>query len=201
MSVDDKTIAVYAKKAQDYADLTDAAGADQDLLNFIEAVAPGGTVLDVGCGPAHASAMMRDAGLRPDPFDATPEMVDLANARYDIGARCATFDDIAGDAIYDGVWANFSLLHAQRSDLPRYFAAIAKALKPGGTFHIGMKLGQGAERDAIDRAYTYVTLDGLAQLFAVAGLRQVHTRQGSAPGLAGTDDPFVISRAVKDDNA
>lgn len=190
-------MAAYAAKAEDYAALTrtDAPGAE--LTRFIESLPEAAKVLDLGCGPATASAHMRAAGLRPDPVDASPEMVALANATHDIGARLATFDDIAGEAVYDGVWANFSLLHAPRADLPRYLAALARALRPGGVFHIGMKTGEGEARDALGRHYTYVSVPELEALVSAAGLQVTDTREGREAGLAGTVDPFVILNARK----
>ncbi|MFZ1727111.1 MAG: class I SAM-dependent methyltransferase [Albidovulum sp.] len=195
MSVDPKTIAVYDAKAGDYADHFASAQPDRHLQDFIAALPQGAHVLDLGCGPANAAAFMRAAGMKPDPVDASPGMVALANQRHAIGARLATFDDIDGGAVYDGIWANFSLLHAARGDLPRHLSAIHRALKPGGIFHIGMKTGSGAARDGIDRLYTYVTRPELLGLLAGAGFAVMDITEGSEVGLAGTDDPFILVRA------
>jgi SAM-dependent methyltransferase len=194
---DARTIAVYNAKADDYARMVDAGGPDQTLRDFIAALPEGARVLDLGCGPGGASEHMRAAGLDPDPVDASPAMIALAKERFGLDARIGTFDEIAGEAIYDGVWANFSLLHAARADLPRLFAALARALRPGGLFHVGLKTGTGEARDAIDRLYTYVTVEDLHRLFADAGLAVLSTREGSETGLAGTDDPFVLCLARK----
>ena len=194
---DERTIAVYNAKAGDYARMVDAGGPDQTLRDFIAALPAGARVLDLGCGPGGASAHMRAAGLDPDPVDASPAMIALAKERFGLEGRLATFDEIEGDAIYDGIWANFSLLHAARADLPRHFAALARALRPGGLFHVGLKTGTGEARDAIDRLYTYVTVEELHRLFADAGLTVLSTREGSEKGLAGTDDPFVLCLARK----
>jgi len=195
---DAKTIATYDAKADEYADLPGNDGPDADLQAFLDLMPAGAHVLDLGCGPAHASAYMRDAGLVPDPVDASPGMVTLANTRHAIGARLGTFDDIASTALYDGVWANFSLLHAPRLDLPRHLARLAQALKPGGIFHIGMKTGAGEKRDRIDRLYTYVTQAELAELLTDAGLTVIAQRTGEGKGLDGTMAPFVTMRARKD---
>ena len=160
-------------------------------------VEPHTRVLDLGCGPGGASAHMRDAGLNPDPVDASPAMIALAKERFSLEARQATFDDIGGEALYDAIWANFSLLHAPRADLSRHFTALARVLRPGGLFHVGLKTGTGEARDAIDRLYTYVTVEELHGLFTDAGLSVLSTREGSEKGLAGTDDPFVLCLARK----
>lgn len=198
---DKKTIATYDAKAADYVKLTGTDAPDTTLQAFIDLMPKGARVLDLGCGPATASAHMRDAGLRPDPVDASQGMVDLANQTHDIGARLVTFDDIDAEAMYAGVWANFSLLHAPREDLPRHFKAIYRALLPQGVLHIGMKTGEGGARDAIDRLYTYVTVTELRDLLEAVGFTITFTKQGAERGLAGTMDDFVIMRAQKDKNA
>lgn len=198
---DRQTLDVYAERAADYADNFASDGPDRHLREFIALVPQGGKVLDLGCGPAAASVHMRAAGLDPDPIDASPEMVALANERFKIGARLGSFDDIEGTEKYAGIWANFSLLHAPREKLPIHFAAISQALVQGGIMHIGMKTGQGTRRDALGRSYTYVSVDELAQLLLTAGLVPNYTHEGAEAGLAGTIDPFVIMRAKKDPNA
>jgi SAM-dependent methyltransferase len=195
MSADPRTIAVYDAKAGDYADRFASTAPDRHLSGFIAALPKGARVLDLGCGPGTASAFLRSAGHDPDPVDAAPAMVKLANDRHDLGARIATFDDIAAVAAYDGVWANFSLLHAPRADLPRHIAALHRALKPGGLFHLGMKTGAGEARDVLDRLYSYYTVDELHGLLATAGFTVTATSEGHERGLAGTDDPFVIIEA------
>ena len=198
---DQKTLDIYTAKAAEYAGLNDNEGPDQDLREFMALLPAGGRVLDLGCGPANASVHMRNAGFAPDPVDASMGMVALANDTHDIGARLGTFDDITGTAIYDGIWANFSLLHAPRDDLPRYLNALSDALRPDGIFHIGMKTGTGTKRDTIDRLYTYVTTDELNGLLICAGLTIIDTRTGETTGLDGVVASFVIMRARKDQDA
>ncbi len=192
MSADPRTIAVYDSRAAGYADLFRTDRPDRHLQVFIDALPKGGRVLDLGCGPANASAFLRAAGMVPDPVDASAAMVALANERHAIGARLGTFDDIDAVATYDGVWANFSLLHAARADLPRHLAALHRALKPGGLLHIGMKTGTGEARDMLDRFYTYVSPEELRGLLAGAGFAVLAEDRGHERGLAGTLDPFII---------
>lgn len=195
---DRRTLAVYDAKAAEYAKLTGGDLPHEILRDFIALIPKGGVVLDLGCGPGRSSAHMRDAGLRVDPVDASQGMITLANHTYDLGARLASFDDIAGTAVYDGVWANFSLLHAPRADFPRHLAAIFTALRPGGILHIGLKTGTGSQRDAIDRLYTYVTVPELRSLLEDTGFLVTFTKEGVEKGMAGTMDPFVIMRAQKE---
>ncbi|MCK0096896.1 class I SAM-dependent methyltransferase [Yoonia sp. F2084L] len=194
---DKETIATYNAKAADYANLVASDAPDTSLQSFIDLMPKGGRVLDLGCGPGAASAHMRDAGLVPDPVDASEGMINIATEKFGLDARLGTFEDISGESIYAGVWANFSLLHAAREDLPRYVQMLHRATQPNGILHIGMKTGEGTDRDAINRRYTYVTVDELKRLITDAGFTVSYTKEGVERGMAGTMDPFVIMRGVK----
>ena len=189
---DATTIRVYDDRAADYARMSDDNVArDRRLAAFIAACAPGGHVLDLGCGPGAAAAVMARAGLRVDATDASGEMVVLAGARAGVSARLATFDQISGRDIYDGIWASFSLLHAPRADFPGHLDALHKALKPGGAFYIGMKLGTGEARDSLGRTYTYYSTDGLKAHLAGAGFSVLNHRLGSGTGLDGSHSEWI----------
>lgn len=195
MSADPATIAVYDARAADYADRFRENRPGRFLSAFLALLPPGARVLDLGCGPGNASAFLSAAGMRPDPVDASAAMVALANDRHAIGARQARFDEIDGQAEYDGVWANFSLLHAPRADLPRHLSALHRALKPQGLLHLGMKTGSGEGRDALGRFYTYVSVPEITGLLTAAGFAVLAAEEGIETGLAGTPDPFVVLRA------
>lgn len=191
---DAATLGIYADRARDYAAMTDFEG-DKHLARFIAAQQTGARVLDLGCGPGRAAAQMAAAGLTVDATDAVPEMVALAAAHRGVTAWQASFEEIAGDADYNGIWANFSLLHAPRAALPHHLAALRRALKPGGLLHIGMKTGEGEARDALGRLYTYYDEDELRALLAAAGFAPAGSWTGRDVGLAGTADPWVVIHA------
>lgn len=195
---DRETLDVYNAKADDYADLIgEAAAPSAQLESFLDALPPNATLLDLGSGPGHAAAHFAQAGHSVTATDASASMIALA-ARHDgVTARQETFDDITGTDLYDGVWANFCLLHAERADLPRHLAAIATALKPGGVFHIGMKTGENMERDALGRRYTFVTEEELTALLTEAGLTPFTRWTGRDKGFAGTLDPWIVMQARK----
>lgn len=193
---DDETLKVYAEKAQEYADMV--AAPDQPnshLVAFVSALPHGGTVLDLGCGPGNSAGAMARAGLKVTATDPVPEMVALAAQHDGVDARVASFDDITGTDLYDGIWANFSLLHASRADMPRHLAALAQALRPGGQFHIGMKIGTGSKRDAIRRLYTYYTDAELTGLLGAVGLTVTDRTTGREKGLDGVEAPWICLAA------
>ena len=189
---DAETLAAYEARAGEYAARFSRGSPDVDLRAFLDALPPGGRVLDLGCGPGNAAAAMRAAGLAVEAWDAAPAMVALARERHRVEARLARFGDLDAEGLYDGIWANFSLLHAPRAALPGHLAAIARALRPGGRLHLGMKTGRGEGRDALGRFYAYWGVDELRGLLEDADLTPLAHREGLAEGLAGEPEPFVI---------
>ncbi len=193
--IDDETIAAYDNQVDAYAELTGQAAPDPLLLAFMARIEPGGHILDLGCGPGNEAAGMRSRGFSVDAVDASPEMVRLANQTHDIGARRATFDDVDEIAAYDGIWANFSLLHAPAEEFPRHLAALYRALKPGGCFHIAMKLGAGSARDRLGRHYSYYSQPELSGHLTRAGFVIDEISTGETMGLAGDVEPWIAVRA------
>lgn len=189
---DQKTIAAYNGKVDTYLKMVGELEVDPILLRFIGRLRLNDYVLDLGCGPALASAVMRGKGLRVDPIDAAEAMVQRANDKFNIGARQAQFSDIDTIEIYHGVWANFSLLHALPQDLAAILLSLHRALKPQGLLHVGMKLGQGSKRDKYDRYYAYYSKVELEIYLNDAGFGIVHTELGEALGMAGDMEPWIV---------
>ena len=192
---DRETIRIYDSRASDYAEVTASDAPDATLSAFIAALPPGGRVLDLGCGPGGASGHMAAAGLNVEAWDASRAMVDLAADRPGVTARQAGFGDLDAENAYDGIWANFSLLHAPRADMPRHLAAVARALRPGGIFHIGVKEGAGEKRDSLGRFYTYYTAASLTAVLQEAGLTPGTFTHGADKGLDGVVAAWITVTA------
>lgn len=183
---DAKTLRIYDDRAADYAARNqDYLSNDPRLLEFITACPARGRVLDLGCGPGTSAAVMAAAGLRAEAMDASGEMVALANALAGVTAWQASFDALQAEAVYDGIWANFSLLHAARDAMPGHLAAIKRAVKPQGVFYIALKLGKGEARDALGRLYTYYEEDDLKDLLKTAGFTVLNCAFGESEGMDG----------------
>lgn len=196
---DRETIAVYDARAQDYLDRFGSGRPGRHLRAFMEGLPPGAAVLDLGCGPGQSAAHLAAAGFDVMATDASAEMARLASTQPGVRAAQASFDDLTQEAAYDGVWANFALLHAPRADMLRHLSAIHRALRPGGLFHIGLKTGTGTARDRIGRVYTYYTRDELTGLLTEAGFGPIrYEATGCEAGLAGTEDPWLILQVVRD---
>lgn len=188
---DHRTISAYDSQVDTYATLIEQQPEDQLLLSFIARFKPNDYVLDLGCGPAVSSAIMREHGLRVDPTDASKEMVKLANNTFDIGARQAVFDDIDSTETYDGIWANFSLLHATPEALPLIIKSLYRSLKPAGLFHLTMKTGTGSARDKFDRFYSYYSQAELTAYLNNAGFSVDKVELGETRGMAGDIEQWI----------
>ncbi|MEM6891975.1 MAG: class I SAM-dependent methyltransferase [Pseudomonadota bacterium] len=194
---DRETLAVYADKARDYATKFTSLEPDETLRGFIAALPDNARVLDLGCGPGNAAAAMRNVGITVDAWDASPEMGEMAKAMFNIDVKVAAFEALQATSLYDGIYANFSLLHAPKSDMPAHLDRISKALKPTGIFHIGMKTGSGEQRDQLGRFYAYYEESELIELLEGVGLRAVRKSTGAEEGLDGTVAPWITILASK----
>lgn len=197
MPYDKRTIAVYDAKVKDYRAAFSENGIDPALSRFMDAVPKSGTILDLGCGPGKHAKILSDHGFNVTAMDASYGMVDAARALGGFTVHQASFDDLNAADYYDGIWANFSLLHAPREAFPQHIKAIAKALKPQGLFHIGMKIGEGAHRDGLGRFYHFYQRDALCETLIQAGFSIRHEKRGEGKGLAGTIDPWIEILAQK----
>ena len=193
---DKETLRVYDAKAAEYAKLIKRENNDDPHLDrFINKLPTGGRVLDLGCGPGISAACMANAGLQVDAIDGSAEMIAMATQHQGVTSWQATFDEITGTNIYDGIWANFCLLHASKEAMPQHLVALVTALKPGGAFHIAMKLGSGSQRDTIGRLYSYYSEPELTNLLVAAGLTVAETAHGRTVGLDGTEADWVVMAA------
>ncbi|MCO6384965.1 trans-aconitate 2-methyltransferase [Oceanicola sp. 502str15] len=189
------TLAIYDARVEDYVAMGAALKERPDLDAFMARLPEGAHVLDLGCGPGFSAALMVARGFAVDAVDGSAGMVARACAQPGVQARQARFEEITGAALYDGVWANFSLLHAPRGEFPEHLARLHRALKPGGWLHLGMKLGEGEGPDSIGRFYSYYSEAELEGLLAGAGFEIAGRRVSRGKGLSGDASEFIVLHA------
>ena len=188
---DKQTIEVYNQNVEKYRALVDKLPNTKTLKSFMSRFKAGANILDFGCGVGDSAAAMRAEGLLPICRDGSAEMVRTANELYHLDASIALFSELDDNNIYDGVWANFSLLHALKSEFPHLIAALHKSLKPGGWLFVALKLGSGETRDKFGRHYAYYEADELDAILIKAGFAVDEKIYGKSKGMAGTDEPWI----------
>lgn len=189
---DPETIAFYDRAAARNAAINADGPPEPALARFMAALSEHSAVLDLGCGHGIASAHLSRAGHDVTGLDASNGLLDVARGLAPAARFIhAGFGDLDATAEYDAVWANFALLHAPRAELPGHLARIARALKPGGLFHVSMLLGDDERRDELGRAYSYFSEAALDAMLADAGFTELARDTGEKSGCGGVAQPFV----------
>ena len=150
MTIDPATYEFYQSGAPHFS-LSSAVSHSRYLDAFLDRLAAGARILELGCGAGRDSSRIIERGFHLDATDGIPAMVDKANERHDVGARLMRFDGLDADAEYDAVWAHACLLHCPRAELPGVLARIHRAIRSGGLHHASYKLGEGEGRDLLGR--------------------------------------------------
>jgi SAM-dependent methyltransferase len=188
-----ETVRAYDLDAAAYADagpqLSD--GVRADLEDLAARLGPGARVLEIGSGGGRDALAMEELGLVVRRTDVAAGFVALLRSQ---GHSCDLVDPLVDDLTspdgpYDGVWANASLLHVDRADLPTVLARLAAVTRPGGVLRASLKEGDGegwSTHGAISspRHFAYWREAALREVTAGAGWTDVSVRSG-LPGRRG----------------
>ncbi|HYI25420.1 MAG TPA: bifunctional GNAT family N-acetyltransferase/class I SAM-dependent methyltransferase [Thermomicrobiales bacterium] len=176
----------YDQHAGEYAARTDAIDLGDHYDRFLAQVAPGGRVLDAGCGPGRDSAAFIALGYKVTAMDASIGMVELASERLGRRVMHLRHEEVAFDREFDGIWANATLLHVPQDGLPDVLARYRRALVPGGVMFASFKLGSG-EVVAGERLFANQDETSFRDVLAAVpamSLVDVWTSQDRRPGRA-----------------
>ena len=147
------TISYYNNNAESF--FTGTVNADMSLLHdrFLSLISDGGKILDAGCGSGRDSKAFIEKGFRVAAFDASAELAKFASEYVGVEIAVKEFADVNEVSCYDGIWACASLLHLPKSEVQPAIDNLWRALKPGGTFYLSFKFGDG-ERVQDGRHFT-----------------------------------------------
>ena len=153
--MDQQTRDFYQMHAEEWAARMPGEWA-QELDGFLDLLAPGAAILELGCGDGRDAARMIARGFDVDPSDGAPEMARRTSERIGRPVPVMRFDQLDADADYEAVWCHASLLHVPLDQLPAILARIHRALRPGGRHFASFKGGTGGGRDQFGRFYSYL---------------------------------------------
>jgi len=165
---DEATLRFYAEFAPTYV-ASGAGGVSRHLAAFLDAVPPGSKILELGCGGGRDAQAMIATGHQVDPTDGVASIARKAEELLRIPVRVMRFDELDACGQYDAVWANASLLHVPRPQLPPILSRIRSALKPGGLHHATYKAGGCEGRDSHGRYFNYLSRDEAVDMYERAG--------------------------------
>jgi SAM-dependent methyltransferase len=180
-----RTLRYYEAHAADFIERTAGVSMEHMYRPFLALIPLTGHILDAGCGSGRDAAEFARRGYEVTAFDGSAEMAKLAFERTGLPVFHLTFDQMAWNSEFDGIWACASLLHVPSEHLEPTLRRIVDALKPGGVLFVSMKLGDG-EGYRADRWFVDMTPDALSNVLTAAGLElfRVWTTSDARPDSA-----------------
>jgi hypothetical protein len=125
---------------------------------------------------------MLSRGFDVTPTDGSAELARQAEKLVGRPVKVMRFEELAAREEFDGIWAEASLLHVPRTDLPAILALIRNALKKGGIFHASFKAGTAEGHDGFGRYYNYPSSEWLQELLVAGGWRNVTINEADGGG-------------------
>ncbi len=186
MKHDPHTIGHYDRDAVAYARWSGQERSFGRLSRFIQLLPPASAVLDAGCGAGWDSERLAGAGMTVTAIDASPGMVAEANRRCGVRATQMRFDQLDCENEFDGIWANSTLQHVPRAELPETLRILSTALKPGGLLFFDVHQGSSHWRDSLGRLYCRYEQEELTGLLTAAGLEDFTFQTSRGRGYDGT---------------
>ena len=192
----DPTASFYTDNAAIYA-ARERRLPRQRLDAFLAALPARATILELGCGGGHDAAYMMSRGFDVTPTDGSAELAREAEKRLGRPVQVMRFEALDATEIFDGIWAEASLLHVPRSALPDIFDRILRALKTGGIFHASFKAGEAEGHDKFGRYYNYPSAVWLEAMLSARGWKNITMTEADGGGFDGEPTRWLYVAAHK----
>ncbi len=172
---------------------------DHDVSQNIEALlrhvrgAPPFRILDFGCGPGRDLAALRALGHQPVGLEGSVRLAAMARAHS--GCEVWQQDFLKLDlpsACFHGIFANASLFHVPRRELPRVLGEIREALRLDGVLFASNPRGNNEEGWNRGRYGVYHDLESWRAFLAAAGFSELE-HYYRPQGLPIAQQPWLAS--------
>ena len=171
-----KTIGHYDGSADSFWEATRDHDVSQNYAALLDAIErpPPFSILDFGCGPGRDLAYFVSQGHEAVGLDGSERFVAMARARTGCEVLHQDFLALALPANrFDGIFANASLFHVPRAELPRVLRELRGALNPRGVLFSSNPRGDDAEGWSGARYGAYLTLETWRGFVTAAGFDEV----------------------------
>jgi SAM-dependent methyltransferase len=170
----------------------DVAQNIEALLFEIEGDGPH-TILDFGCGPGRDLASFRALGHEAIGLDGSEAFVHMARDFSGCEVLHQNFHALDLPAArFDGVFANASLFHVPRHELPRVLGELRDALRPRGVLFTSNPRGLNDEGWSGGRYGVYHDLENWSAYLSDAGFDAIR-HYYRPPGLPRAQQPWLAS--------
>jgi len=190
----------YDEGSQDYGDYfkNPHEFIEKDRQQFSARLPTGSTILDCGCGPGMDTERFSQLGYKVTAIDLSDRFVELVRKRVP-NARVEKMDmkNLAfPKAVFNGLWASFSLLHIRASEIQETLSGFDSVLRDGGLFFAALHRGpktrwvkttiSGMERDTYVQEWLQTDIEAvvLGAGFEITGSRPFERTGGRYPLLS-----------------
>ncbi len=171
---------------------------EQDRQQFISRLPPGSKILDCGCGPGMDTERFSQLGYNVTAIDLSDRFVKLARERapsaivQKMDMRYLVFPE----AVFDAVWASFSLLHIRANEIRKTLVGFRSVLREPGLFFTAVHRGpktewikttiSGMERDTYVQEWLQTDIEAVVREagFEIIGNRPFERTGGRYPLLS-----------------
>ncbi len=190
-----KTLEHYSERAEQFWEGT----RDHDVKQNIEALlrhirgTPPFRILDFGCGPGRDLMAFKALGHAPIGLEGSAPLA--AMAREHSGCEVWEQDFLAlklPAGHFDGIFANASLFHVPKQELPRVLGELHAALKPQGVLFSSNPRGHNEEGWNRGRYGAYHDLEAWRGFLEAAGFSELE-HYYRPPGLPIEQQPWLAS--------
>lgn len=191
----ERTLSHYQTRAEAFWEGTRDHDVEQNieaLLRHIRVPAPF-AILDFGCGPGRDLQTFARRGHSVIGLEGAPALA--AMARIHSGREVWQQDFLGLDlpaAHFDGVFANASLFHVPRQELPRVLRQLHETLKCGGVLFSSNPRGDNQETINGERYGAYYDFPTWRSYLTAAGFDELE-HYYRPPGLPREQQPWLAS--------
>jgi len=193
--ITDITLDHYNRHAENFSTGTRDHDVSQNiaaLLNYIDGEPPF-TILDFGCGPGRDLKKFTELGHIAVGLEGAARFVSIAHADSGCEVWHQNFLELdLPDHYFDGVYANASLFHVPRQELPRILSELRATLKPHGVLFSSNQHGNNDEGLNNGRYGAFYDLETWRQYLTVAGFIEL-TYYYLPAGLPREQQPWLAS--------
>ena len=190
-----RTLAHYGGNAQSFWEGTRDHDVTQNYAALLAAL--GGKaplrLLDFGCGPGRDLVALKAMGHEVTGLDGTAQFVTMARELSGCTVLHQNFLALdLGEHRFDGIFANASLFHVPRAEMPRILGQLFRALVPGGVLFCSNPRSFDEDREGFkgERYGTYLTIPSWLAQITAAGFSIEHQYLRPA-GLDPSEQPWL----------